>query len=215
MSSTATAARSTDRRYYGVVEALVVQNDDSEKEGRVKVQYPWFDDTMISEWCRVCQLYAGAGYGAFWTPEIGDEVLVSFVHGDMRHPIVLGGLYNGTDKPATHRLNDKDEKLIRTKAGHQILLVDTAGEERIVIVDKSEKHQIEISTKDNSITISSTGGKITFAAKEIEIQADDKLSIKANSIIAEAQSDVEVKAASIDAKASGNMTLKGSTINLN
>ena len=45
--------------------------------------------------------YAGNGYGSFFVPEVGDEVLVAFVQGDMRYPIILGGLYNGEDKPPT------------------------------------------------------------------------------------------------------------------
>ena len=56
-----------------------------------------------SDWCRVVQPYAGNGYGAVFVPEKGDEVLVAFVHGDMRFPIVIGGLYNGKDKPPTAR----------------------------------------------------------------------------------------------------------------
>lgn len=215
MHMTATRAdRSADRRF-GVVEAVVIEVNDPAKEGRVKLQFPWFDENMISEWCRVCQFYAGPGYGAFWTPEVGDEVLVAFIHGDMRHPIVLGGLYNGVDKPATHRADDKDEKLIRTKAGHQILLVDTGGEERIVIVDKSERHRIEISTKETSITITSDGGKLSLAAKEIEIKADDTLTIDAKTIVETASDSLTTKAANIKATASGQMTLKGGTINLN
>lgn len=215
MATAAGHQRSTDRRYYGVVEALVVDNDDPGQEGRVKVQFPWLDDTMVSDWCRVSQLYAGAGYGALWTPEIRDEVLVSFIHGDLRQPIILGGLYNGPDKPATYRAKDKDEKLLRTKAGHQMLFVDTAGAQRIVIVDKSTKHQIEISTQDGAIRITSSGGKITLSAKEIEILADDSLTVQAKSISENAQSKFELQAGTIDAAAKGKMTLQGATIDLN
>jgi phage baseplate assembly protein V len=193
-------SKSNKRCYYGVVQAIVADIADPEKEGRVKVTFPWFDESTVSEWCRVSQMYAGSGYGTFWTPELKDEVLVAFIHGDMRHPIIVGGLYNGVDKPPTYRAEDKDEKVLRTKAGHEIRFVDTNGEERITIVDKSEKHRIEINTKDNSITIQSEGGKITLAADEIIIKADSSLKIDASTI---------------EGTASGEMTLKGSTINLN
>lgn len=186
-------SRSTDRRYYGVVEAVVTDVNDPDKEGRVKLQFPWFDASMTTEWCRVSQFYAGNGYGAFWVPEVGDEVVVAFVHGDMRLPIVLGGLHNGQDKPATFRANNKDQKLIRTKAGHQILLDDTANGEKIRIVAKGDKNFIEINTTGDSITIESTSGKLTLKAKEIELKATT----------------------TIKAEATGQMTLKGATINLN
>ena len=90
---------STDQRYYGVYEALVSDVNDPANEGRVKIKMPWFDEQMETEWCRVRQFYAGNGYGAFFVPEVGDEVLIAFIQGDMRQPIILGGLYNGNDKP--------------------------------------------------------------------------------------------------------------------
>jgi uncharacterized protein involved in type VI secretion and phage assembly len=95
--SFAPRAQTTDKRFYGVVEAVVVEVVDPDKEGRVKIQFPWFDEEMVTEFCRVRQFYAGNGYGAFFVPEAGDEVLVAFVHGDMRMPVILGGLYNGKD----------------------------------------------------------------------------------------------------------------------
>ena len=68
-------SRSTDQRYYGVAEGLVTNVDDPQKLGRVKLKFPWFDPEMESEWCRVRQFYAGNDYGAFFIPEVGDEVL--------------------------------------------------------------------------------------------------------------------------------------------
>jgi phage baseplate assembly protein V len=216
------ADRLADRRF-GVVEAEVVEVNDTENQGRVKVRFPWFDENMVTEWCRVCQFYAGNDYGAVWTPEVGTEVLVAFIHGDMRQPIVIGGLYNGVDKPATQRTKEKDEKLIRTKAGHEILLADTKDQERIVILDKSKKHRIEISTKDKSITIKSDGGKLSLAAKDIEIKADNSLKIQAKTVEETASSSLKSEAGKIAVKASGQiqmdasgqMTLTGATINLN
>lgn len=185
--------RSTDRRYYGVAEALVVDVNDPDKEGRVKLKFPWFDENMISEWCRVTQFYAGNGYGAFYVPEVGDEVVVAFVHGDMRLPIVLGGMYNGADKPASFRADNKNEKVLRTKAGHQIILIDTDGEETIRIIAKGDKNSIEVSTKDNAIVLKSATGKLMLEAGDIEIKAKQTMTIQAG----------------------GAMKLKGATIDLN
>ena len=81
---------------------------DPEHECRVTLRFPFFDGaTAETDWCRVVQPYAGNGYGAVFVPEEGDEVLVAFVHGDMRFPIVLGGLYNGQDKPPTDRTDQQ------------------------------------------------------------------------------------------------------------
>jgi phage baseplate assembly protein V len=184
-------SRTTDKRYYGVYEAIVTDVNDPAKEARVKVRFPWFDDQMVSEWCRVRQAYAGNGYGAVFIPEPDDEVLVAFIQGDMRLPIILGGLYNGQDKPPTSRADDKDEKVIRTRGGHQITLNDTSGKEKITIVDSKEKNRIEIDTANDVIKIVSTTGKLILQANEIEISAKAGMKV-------EAGADLKIKGATID-----------------
>ncbi len=173
-------SRSTDRRYYGVAEAIVTDVNDPEKEGRVKLRYPWFDDQTVSDWCRVRQLYAGNGYGTFFVPEVGDEVLVAFVHGDMRLPIVMGGLYNGSDKPSVFRDGSHDPKLIRTKGGIEVLLDDTANKERVVIKDKKGNTLIFDSPKDE-VTLESKG-KMKLIAASIDIEASGAITINGSSI---------------------------------
>jgi len=179
--------------FYGVYTAIVTEVNDPEREGRVRLKFPWFDSQMVTEWSRVSQIFAGNGYGSFFSPQVGDEVLVGFDQGDMRTPIVIGGIYNGQDKPPTHRTDDQDEKVIRTKGGHQITLADSNGKERITIIDSKEKNRIEIDTAKDSIKIESSTGKLILKAKEIEISADTTIKITAT----------------------GEMTVKGATINLN
>lgn len=154
---------STDRRYYGVAEAVVVDVNDPEREGRVKVKFPWFDPTMISDWGRVAQLYAGGGYGSFWVPEVDDEVLVAFVQGDMRFPVVLGGLYNGVDKPSTFRSDgaagpEKNQKLFRTSGGHELLFDDTPADRKIVLTT-SGGHTLTLDDVAGTATVKTHGGQ--------------------------------------------------------
>jgi uncharacterized protein involved in type VI secretion and phage assembly len=113
---------------------------------------------METEWCRVRQFYAGNGYGAVFIPEVGDEVLLAFIHGDMRIPIVLGGLYNGKDKPPTHRSADLDQKMIRTKGGSELLFDDTTGKRRVRITTPGG-HKADLSDVDRNITLQSAGGQ--------------------------------------------------------
>jgi phage baseplate assembly protein V len=183
----------TASTFFGVYTAIVTEVNDPEREGRVRLKFDWFDSEMVTEWSRVSQIFAGNGYGSFFSPQVGDEVLVGFDQGDMRFPIVIGGLYNGEDKPPTHRADDKDEKVIRTKGGHQITLADSNGKERITIVDSKEKNRVEIDTAKDSIKIESSTGKLVLKAREIEISADTTIKITAT----------------------GEMSVKGATINLN
>jgi uncharacterized protein involved in type VI secretion and phage assembly len=181
MTRVAPRALSTDQRYYGVVIAIVEENKGDD-EGRIKVTFPWFDGTSVTEWCRVSQLYAGGGYGSLFVPELKDEVLVAFVHGDMRLPIVLGGLYNGVDKPPTAPTDGRDQKIIRTKHGHEILLDDTQGK-AAVRVKSAAGHVLEMDDEGKAIRITAAaGGSVTVTAQgDITLKAP-KVTIDSSSI---------------------------------
>jgi uncharacterized protein involved in type VI secretion and phage assembly len=182
VSATLPRSRATDRRYYGVLEAIVDKVEgDPAKEGRVKLRFPRFDGGReVSDWCRVAQLYAGGGYGSFFPPEKGDEVLVAFVQGDMRIPIVLGGLYNGQDKPATSRDGGKDQKLIRTRGGHQVLLDDTSSD-KAVRITTAAGHAVHLDDTGNQVVVETPkgrvkitladGGTVTVSATTVKIEA--------------------------------------------
>jgi uncharacterized protein involved in type VI secretion and phage assembly len=154
----AARTRALDKRYYGVVVALVEKVEgDPEKEGRIKIKFPWFDEGTITEWVRVRHLYGGDGYGTFFIPEEKTEVLVAFIHGDMRAPIILGSLYNGKDKPPSERTATRDEKLIRTKGGHEVLLDDSKGKLKVRIKSNG-KHLVELDDQNQKLTISTANG---------------------------------------------------------
>ena len=151
-------SRTTDNRFYGVAEALVT---DVRNDGKVKVTYPWFNDRMESEWCRVLQFFAGPGHGAFFIPKINSEVLVAFIHGDMRLPVVLGGLYNGQDQPPGTG-EDLDTHVrhyrIQTPTGHRISMLDpeAPGAVGAIVVENSNGDSITLST-NGTMTIKTTG----------------------------------------------------------
>jgi uncharacterized protein involved in type VI secretion and phage assembly len=186
MSATAVSqVRALDKKYYGVVQGIVTNVEDQEcKEGRVKVQFPWFDDQMETEWVRVRQFYAGSGFGSFFIPEKGTEVLVAFIHGDMRYPVVLGCLYNGKDKPPTSRSSAQDQKMIRTKGQHELLLDDSQGKERVRIKTKGG-HAADLSDFEKKVTLQSSGGQtivVDDAANTITMQTAGKtITINGNS----------------------------------
>lgn len=150
--------RSTDKRFYGVAEALVT---DVRNDGMIKVTYPWFNDEMESEWCRVMQFFAGPEHGAFFIPKVGSEVLVAFVHGDMRLPVVLGGLFNGQDHPPGTG-TDLDTHVrhyrIQTPTGHRISMLDPEqpGKVGAVIVENANGDSITLST-NGTVSIKANG----------------------------------------------------------
>jgi phage baseplate assembly protein V len=172
-------AMATDRRFYGVVEGLVVKSTGDD-EGRIKVKFPWLDGRSVTDWCRISQLYAGNGYGALFVPEVNDEVVVAFIHGDLRFPIILGGLYNGKDKPPTAPVDGQDQKIIRTRQGHQILFDDRA-DQAAVRVTSAAGHTMELDDSGTAIRITAAeggtvtvtaDGSITLTAAKVTIDSD-------------------------------------------
>lgn len=192
-------ARVHGRQFHGVFSGVVEDIVDPDKEGRIKVSFPWFDDGTVSEWCRVAQLYAGPGFGTFFVPEAGTEVAVGFAQGNMREPIILGGLYNRKHKPATDRQRDeqKDEKQIRTRGGHRVTLDDTSEKQKIVI-ETTAGHRLELvdpgkdparvrleSKRGHEVLLDDASGRIeitTSGGQRILLDEQGKIVIEADTI---------------------------------
>jgi type VI secretion system secreted protein VgrG len=139
-------------RMSGVVPARVVAHNDPRKMGRIQIKYDWMNNER-SAWARMTTPYAGGGRGIMFMPEVGDEVLVAFEHGDPERPYVIGALWNGVDSaPRQGFLDDEpmqavgnngaqvaadmarnDIKRIVTKSGNRIQMVDVEGKESIVV----------------------------------------------------------------------------------
>ena len=146
-------------RINGVVVGIVTNIDDPDGQGRVRVKFPWLKDEQESHWARVMSFMAGKERGAVFRPEVDDEVLVLFEHGDMRFPYVIGAVWNGQDEMPSERGADADNNLriIKSRSGHQIILDDTDGSEKVTIVDK-EGNSVEMSA--DGIVIKSSSIKI-------------------------------------------------------
>jgi uncharacterized protein involved in type VI secretion and phage assembly len=189
-------------RVHGVAAGMVTNNQDPEGLGRVKVKFPWLSDDNESDWIRIATPMAGGGRGSFFLPEVDDEVLLAFEHGDINRPFVIGALWNGVDHPPeTNRdgrnnirkirsrsgheiiFNDDrgagQEKIeIHTNSGHTIVLDDSAGQEKIDIVDKTGGNKMTIDSVQNAISIES-GLELTIKSQKIDIEAGAMLTLKA------------------------------------
>jgi uncharacterized protein involved in type VI secretion and phage assembly len=197
-------------RIYGVVVGVVTNNQDKDGLGRVKVKFPCLSDVDESSWARVAAPMAGKQRGAYFLPEVDDEVLVAFDHGDVRFPYVLGALWNGQDSPPITNDDGKNNvRMIKSRSGHVVKLNDEDGKETIEIIDKSEKNSITIDTKSNTITVTSNNN-ITLSASQGTITLDAK------SVVIKSSADTKIESGStMDVKASGTMTVKGATVNIN
>ena len=199
-----------ETKVYGVVVGIVTNNKDPEGFGRIKVKFPWLSNEDESNWARVVSPMAGNGRGIFFLPEVDCEVLVAFEHGDINLPYIVGSLWNGVDVPPETNEDGKNNiRLIKSRSGHTIKIDDTAGEEKIEIVDKTGNNAIVIDTKNNKlsfssdadITISAPNGKVAIDTKDFEVKSSASTTIEAS--------------AGMELKATGTMNIKGATVNLN
>jgi uncharacterized protein involved in type VI secretion and phage assembly len=194
----------------GVVVGLVLDNQDPDGLGRVKIKLPGASDEAIGHWARVAAPMAGDGRGMFFLPEKRDEVLVAFEQGDITRPYVLGALWNGIDKPPESNSDGQNNlRLIKSRSGHLVRLDDSNGAEKIEIIDKSG---------DNSVTIDTTSKTITIkSAQDVVIEAPQgKISLSAQSVEVKSTADTKVESqTSMDLKANATMTIKGQRVNIN
>ena len=212
MNLMAPIQRETDHEAGGVVKgvaiAVVTQNKDPEKLCRVKVRYPWHDKQTESYWARLASPMAGAERGLVAIPEVGDEVVVGFEREDLRFPCVLGGLWNGKDKPP--RFNgdgNNDERIFQSRKKHYLLFRDGSSGAVELAHEKGRKVLFDDNgvvlqdEKGNSVKIDSNSGAIT-------IEATGKLTIKAATVSIEATG-------TLDLKASGTLGVRGAMVNIN
>ena len=185
--------------HFGLYGGLVTENEDPEGRGRVKLTLPWIAEEFVTEWATVAQIYAGDGYGAYWIPEVGDQVVVAFLRGELRRPIIIGSLYSQQATPHAVRGSGADPKYFRTAAGHMLLMEDGSGR-KIEMIDSTGNNKILIDSEANSITV--------------EAQTDVTVKGGAN-VTVEATGNLTLKGAAISIEASGAVTVSGATINLN
>ena len=198
-------------RIYGMVIALVTDVKDPETLGRVKLKFPWLADQYESYWARVVHAGAGKERGLMILPEVNDEVLVAFEHGDVRMPYVLGGLYNGIDKPfEADKLVDGssgavDRRYFRTRLGHLVSIADTKDGGGIVIETAKAKNRLTLDNAKNRITVKSNG--------DVEVEAVGKVRIKAGRQMSlEAGTSLELKAPQIALKGKSQVDISGGAL---
>jgi len=130
-----------------VVMQSVGNGQDTDKYGRVKVQFHWDrDDANTSCWLRCVQSLAGKGWGTFALPREGQEVVVEFLNGDPDRPIVTGALYNADmngprnlpDEAACTTLKTRSIGSESADEGHELTLDDTPGAESILIHSEND-----------------------------------------------------------------------------
>ena len=197
----------------GVVTALVTNLRDPEELGRVKVKYAWLGDNIESDWVRIAAPMAGAGRGFFYLPEVNDEVLIAFEHGDVHHPYLIGQLWNGKDKPPKQNSEvlDKDgkvaQRILKSRSGHVVILDDTGSDEKIIVRDKTGNNEMVIGSAKNSMTIKVDGDFTVEAKGKIILNSTQDMTL-------ESKANGSVKGLQLSLEGTTTGTFKGATLNV-
>ena len=210
----------------GLVFGMVTNVNDPDKLGRVKVKFPVLSDKEETDWARVVMLGAGKKRGAVFVPEVGDEVLVGFENGDVRHPVVIGGLYSSkttipkwdvergeiNSRSITSRLGHVIEFGDGTSPDKQHVLLELAGNKTKFRLGKDKVDleapsgvPIVLKSGEGSITIGKDGS-ITISGTSVTIQGQQKVAI-------ESKAQAELKGtAGVTIQTNAQAALKGSIV---
>ncbi|AWK89879.1 type VI secretion system tip protein VgrG [Azospirillum thermophilum] len=179
---------------------------DPDGEFRVQVQLPLLQAGASGVWARLGSFYASNGIGAEFYPEVGDEVVVAFMNGDPRFPVIVGSLYSKKNPPPVTPDAKNNQKSIVTRSK---LRIDFFEETKAVAITTPGGHSVRldddaktITVKDlngNSVTLApggitaSSAADMTLTAKgNIAVTAQGNLSLKANANVS--VSGLQIKA---------------------
>lgn len=220
--------------YYGVV----CQNKDDEKKlGRIKVRFPWLPqgDVDQAHWAQLATPMSGNKWGWWMIPDVDDVVAVMFLAGDIRQPVVIGGIFSKKDTPPEPVTDGKNEfRGYKSRSGHRFLLDDT-DKPKVTFRDKDDALQLSVGkfekggggpnahdmpvpqgvgtsgvaagSMTGKVNIFCPDGKLTIEGMNVEISADEKLDINAATTL-------DLKGASVTVASSGASKYEGATANI-
>jgi len=166
--------------------ARVSSLDDPDQLNRVEIRLLAFDGVAQQDapmWARVVCPFAGDDRGAFFLPDVGDEVLVVFAQGDPRHPLIVGGLWNGAaSPPASIQSGQNRTKRIKSKNGIVITLEDQSGQEKLQL-ETPGGCKLTLQDGPGSVTLEdSNGNSIKLESSGITVQASAKVTVQASQV---------------------------------
>jgi Rhs element Vgr protein len=219
--------------------AVVMDNNDPDKLGRIRVKFHWQENNVMSPWLRIANTYSGNNNGFYFIPEVGDEVIVGFEGGNAEKPFVIGSLYHGKNKPLNEWPNqnnnfkgiltrsklkiefDEEKKItsIETPAGNQVILSDN---DKSILLEDQNQNKVELNS----------GGIVLDSPKDIKITSKSKVTIEGTGgidISSTADAKISGLNVNLDANAAiaakgkagaeissvGNTTIKGAMVMIN
>lgn len=198
----------------GVVKKL---DEDPNGQSRVQVSVPILQAETEGVWARLANFYASNSFGAFFIPEIGDEVVLGYLNNDPSNPIVLGSLYSSKQTPPYDLTADNFTKAVVTKSqlkiefddDKKITTIITPGDNKVVLSD-DDKSILMQDQNGNKVELSADG-IVLDSPKDISITAKGKITIDATGEIGvSSKADVSVEGMNVNLSANVGFVAKGS-----
>ncbi|WP_171117310.1 MULTISPECIES: VgrG-related protein [Streptomyces] len=192
-----------------------VREPGGAENGAVKLTFPWLDDTYTTDWVRTVQ-WGGKGGGGVVSPEVNDEVLVGFEQGLLDSPYVIGGLYNGVDKPSPHDvpLIDKttgkvNRRSFVSRSGHRMELLDARapGLSGVRLVSADERLEVRLDQRRGRIELTVYARKGSSPLSSVVL---DKKGITLDA----GRGDVSVSGRNVDIQGRVGVTIGGRDVNI-
>ncbi len=168
--------------------ADVIDNNDPQGQGRIKVKFKWECLTNdVTEWLRVVTPSAGVGErgnnrGYFAIPEIDDQVMIAFEEGNIARPVVMGSVYHSASVDSSPLIKNHLKSII-TRSGHLLEFDDSEGTQGIKLTDMHQ-NIIYIDTKGNNITITALEN-MTLNCKNMQINVGENMDTNVGKNISE------------------------------
>jgi uncharacterized protein involved in type VI secretion and phage assembly len=158
-----------------------------------------------SNWARIASPSAGGKRGFYFLPEVDDEVLVTFEHGNPNYPFIIGMLWNGKDlqpekNSVVHTGEGTVQRMIVSRTGHKIVFDDSNGKKSILIMDATEKQSIFIDSVKNDITIKADGNMLIDIQRNLDIKVGGNITV-------EAIGNIKMTGVNVETEAKGNIKL--------
>lgn len=205
--------------HVGVVSAI---HDDPDGEDRIQVRLPIIDPENEGIWARMASLDAGENRGAFFRPEVDDEVVVGFINDDPRDAVVLGMLHSSAKPAPITAAEENNEKGFVTRSELKVLFNDDT---KIITIVTPNENKLELSDDGGSVTISDENGNsflmdssgVTIeSAADVNIKASGDVNIEGTNINVKASAKVACEGSSgAELKSSGTAKIEGSLVQIN
>lgn len=199
----------------GVVKQL---EEDPAGEHRIQVEVPVMQAQVAGVWARLVQGHASSGFGAFFLPEVGDEVVLGYFHDDPCHPVILGSLYSSSRKPPYALAEANDTKAFVTRCKHRFefdeknkkITLTTPGLNQVVLDDSD--HSILVQDEHGNFAKLSSDGIHLDSPKDIKLVAKGDISLEATKgITLKAKADLQAEALNVTLEGKTALEAKGSS----